>query len=113
MLYCLQIERARPGKRPYASMSVYHFKTIEEADEKRRNEKREYYEGFLQHLEEEGEDVPKDIDLLDEDEAQSYIYYDSYMDMLPFSATLYVIEIEDDSISSKRIPFPVSAKLEV
>ncbi len=107
MLYCLQIERAMPSyKRPSASSSIFHFKTIEEADEKRRAEKKEYYEGFLQHLEENGEDVPDDIDLLDEDEAQTYIYYDSYMDMLPFSATLYLIEVEDDSLSSKRIPFP-------
>ena len=107
MLYCLEIVRAYPDyKRPYVSVNVYHFKSIDEADNKRREEKRKYYESFCQFLEETGEDVPKDVDNIDEDEAQSYIYSDNYMDMAPFSATLYLIEMEDDIVTSKRVAFP-------
>jgi len=107
MLYCLEIVRARPDyKRPYVSVSTYHFKSLEEADNKRRQEKRDYYESFCSFLEENGDDVPKDVDEIDEDEAQNYIYSDSYMDMAPFSATLYLIEMDEDSITSKRISFP-------
>lgn len=107
MLYCVEIVRAYPDyKRPYVSVTVHHFKTLNEADEKRREEKRKYYENFCEFLEENGEDVPKDVDQIDEDEAQNYLYSDSYMDMAPFSCTLYLIEMDDDSITSKRISFP-------
>ena len=112
-LYCLKIERACPDyKRPYCSVSVHHYLTIEEADEKRRREKQKYYKDFLTYLDECGEEVPKDVDEIDEDEAQDYFYRDSYMDMMPFDCILYVIEIQDDSITSKTIPFPKSEKLD-
>lgn len=107
MLYCLEIVKAYPDyKRPYVSVDVCHYKNIDAADNKRREEKRKYYESFCQFLEETGENVPKDVDKIDEDEAQDYIYNDSYMDMIPFSATLYLIEMEDDLVTSKRISFP-------
>ena len=109
MIYCLHIEEARPDyKRPSASMAVYHCKTIEEANERRREEKKQYYAEYLNYLEENGEDVPKDIDDVDEDAAQDYFYRDSFMDMAPFSATLYEIKIEDDAIIKTRLPFPTS-----
>ena len=113
-VYCLKIDKAYPDyKRPYASSSVYHFATIEDANEKRKIEKRNYYEGFLQHLRECCDDVPKDIDNIDEDRAQTdYIYYDSYMDMEPFSAILYEITSEDNVITSKRINFPKTELIE-
>jgi hypothetical protein len=107
MLYCLEVQRAYPDyKRPYASVNVYHFKTIDEADNKRREEKKRYYESFCEFLEETGEDVPTDVDKIDEDEAQNYFYSESYMDMAPFSATLYEIQFDDDTVTSKRISFP-------
>lgn len=114
MLYCLEITKAYPDyKRPYASVSTYHFLTKEDANEKRRQEKRNYYEGFLQFLRDFDSPVPKDIDNIDEDVAQTdYIYSDTYMDMEPFCANLYEITIEDDLITSKRINFPPSNIIE-
>jgi len=107
-LYCLTVVRAYPDyKRPYSSTSVYHFATIEDANEKRRKEKRKYYENFLEFLRECCQPVPKDIDNIDEDEAQTdFVYIDTYMDMEPFSAILYEIVMEEDFITSKRIEFP-------
>lgn len=108
MIYCLQIEEAKPDyKRPYSNHLIFHCKTVEEANERRREEKTEYYEDYLNYLEEHGEKVPKDVDDIDEDEARDYIFATSYMDMAPFSATLYEIKIEDDAIIKTRIPFPV------
>ena len=109
MLYCLQIEEAKPDyKRPYSNHLLFHCKTVEEANERRREEKKEYYAEYLNYLEENGEDVPKDVDDIDEDESRDYFYRDSYMDMAPFSATLYEIKIEDDAIIKTRLPFPTS-----
>ena len=109
MLYCLQIEEAKPDyKRPYSNHLVFHCKTVEEANERRREEKKEYYTDYLNYLEENGEEVPKDVDDIDEDEVQDYIYKNSFMDMAPFSATLYEIKIEDDAIIKTRLPFPTS-----
>ena len=108
MIYCLQIEKSFPDyKRPYATHIVQHCMTVEEANERRREEKKEYYEGYLDYLKESGEDVPEDIDDLDEDESQDYIFRESYMDMPPFTATLYEIKIEEDGIIKTRCPFPV------
>ena len=113
-LYCLEIVKAYPDyKRPYATSSVYHYSTIEDANEKRRTEKRLYYDSFLQFLRECCEPVPKDIDNIDEDEAQTnYIYSDYYMEMEPFLATLYEITIENDLVKSKRINFPKTDLIE-
>ena len=109
MLYCLQIEEAKPDcKRPYSNHLIFHCKTVEEANERRREEKKEYYAEYLNYLEENGEEVPKDVDEIDEDESRDYFYRDSYMDMAPFSATLYEIKIEDDAIIKTRLPFPTS-----
>ena len=107
-LFCLEIVKAFPDyKRPYTITNVYHYLDINVANDKRREEKSEYYKNFIENLE------IKDIDDLDEDEAQTdFIYYDSYMDMEPFSATLYEIEMDEDYIKSKRIPFPVTNKIE-
>lgn len=112
-VYCLEILRASPDyKRPSASSSVFFFPNPYDANEKRRKEKRDYYQGFMSYLKESGEKVPKDVDNLDEDEAQDYIYHDSYMDMIPFESTLYEVTIEGDRVTSKRIPFPQCEKLE-
>lgn len=109
-LYCLEIVRAFPDyKRPYASVDVYHFLTIKEANEKRREEKRQYYLNFIESLEE-GE--IKDIDNVNEEKAEEYIYSDSYMQMEPFSATLYLVHIETGTITSEIIPFPISNDIE-
>lgn len=109
MLYCLEVVQAHPDwKRPYASAQTFHFVTKEEANEKRRELKQKYYDNFLQYLEEAAEDVPDDIDKIDEDEAQSYIYFESYMDMAPFTATVYEIKHEDDHVTSKRVSFPIN-----
>lgn len=108
MLYCLQIEEAHPDrKRPYTTTQSFHCMTLKEANERRREEKKRYYEGYLDYLKESGEKVPEDIDDIDEDEAQSFFYRESYMDMAPFTATLYEIKIEDDGIIKTRCPFPV------
>ena len=108
MIYCLQIEECFPDyKRPYATHIVQHCTSVEEANERRREEKGRYYEGYLEYLKESGEKVPEDIDDIDEDEAQSFFYRESYMDMAPFTATLYEIKIEDDGIIKTRCPFPV------
>ena len=114
MLYCLTITKAYPDyKRPYVSVSTYHFLTKEDANEKRREEKRIYYQDFLDFLKMHGDPVPKDVDNIDEDDAQTeYIYSDSYMDMEPFSATLYEITFEEDLVRSKRINFPPSNIIE-
>jgi hypothetical protein len=109
MLYCLQIEMCYPHyKRPYTCNLVKHYKTFEQANEKRREEKAKYYEQYLEHLKENGEEVPKDVDDIDEDESQDYFYKNSYMDMAPFSAAIYEIVIEDDAIIKTRMPFPTS-----
>ena len=113
-LYCLEIVKAYPDyKRPYVSTNLYHFKDPYSANEKRREEKLNYYQNFIEYLEETEDKKIEDIDDLDEDEAQTdYIYSDSYMDMSPFTATLYEIYINDDIIKSKRISFPVTNKIE-
>jgi hypothetical protein len=109
MLYCLQIEESYPDyKRPFASHQIFHYKTFEQANEKRREEKGKYYEQYLEHLKENGEEVPKDVDDIDEDESRDFIFHDSYMDMAPFSAAIYEIVIEDDAIIKTRMPFPTS-----
>lgn len=111
-LYCVKVVLAYPDyKRPYASSHIQHFDDIEKANEYRRKEKREYYESFQEYLRESDEPVPKDIDNLDEDKAYEYIYSDSYMDMLPFEATLYEVSF-GNFISSKMIPFPPCDKIE-
>lgn len=109
-IYCLTIVKAYPDyKRPYASTCVYHFSTIHDANEKRRQEKAKYYEDFIEYLKDTENKEVKDIDELDEDEAQTdWIYADSYMDMEPFSATLHEIIIENDLIQSRRINFPAN-----
>jgi hypothetical protein len=112
-VYCLEILRAYPDrKRPSASSSVFFFPNPYDANEKRRQEKRKYYEDFMTHLKEIADRVPKDIDNIDEDEAQDYFYMENYMDMQPFSATLYEVTLEDTSVTSKRIPFPKCEKIE-
>ena len=101
MLYSLVIVKAHPDyKRPYSTTDVYYFLNPGDANEKRREEKRSYYQDFLKYLEEE------DIDKIDEDDLQSEIYADSYMDMEPFSAQLYEINIENDTIVTKKLRFP-------
>jgi Lon protease-like protein len=111
-LYCVKIVTAFPDyKRPYASCYIEHFNDIESANEFRRKEKREYYESFQQYLRKFSEPVPKDIDNLDEEKAQDYIYSDTYMDMSPFEATLYEISF-GNYISSKMIDFPICEKIE-
>ena len=107
-MFCLHIVKAHPDyKRPYASAQVFHFATKEDANEKRREEKRKYYKSFLEYLESVEELIPQDIDNLDEDVAQTdFIYVDSYMDMQPFTSTLYEIDMEEDFITSKRVEFP-------
>lgn len=110
-LYCLEIVRAYPDyKRPYASVDVYHFLTIKEANEKRREEKQKYYHDFIDSLEE--SERIKDIDKINEEKAEEYIYYDSCMEMQPFSATLYEIHIETGTITSEVISFPISDVIE-
>lgn len=104
MLYSLVIVKAHPDyKRPYSTTDVYYFLNREDANEKRREEKRSYYQDFLKYLE---EDDQKDIDQIDEDDLQSEIYADAYMDMEPFSAQLYEINIENDTIVTKKLRFP-------
>lgn len=112
-LYCLEIVCAHPDyKRPYASVEVFHFLSSEEANEKRKQKKLEYYSDFVDMLEADGT-VIKDIDDVDDrSEQDAYFYQDSYMDMEPFAATLYEIHIEDGNITSKSIPFPFSEKIE-
>lgn len=118
-LYCVEIVCAYPDyKRPYVSTRVYHFLTIEEANEKRREKKRKYYSDFLSALKgvEENEDEtnnsPKDIDEVDEEQLSQFIYVDAYMDMEPFEATLYQISIDNGNITSEVIPFPPSESIE-
>lgn len=109
-IYCLEIIKAFPDpKRPYSSTNIYHFTDKFSANEKRRQEKTKYYEDFIDYLKKDEDMIIKDIDDLDEDEAQTdWVYCFSYMDMPPFSATLYEIEMIDDYIKSKRIKFPVN-----
>lgn len=125
--YCVEIVCASPDyKRPYAYANVYHYLTIAEANEKRREEKREYYKRFLDSLDSEyydtnsaylKDDVKEkmeeteqtkeyDVDDFDEGKMQDLIYQESYMEQEPFSATLYQIDVKDNTITSKIIPFP-------
>ncbi len=113
MIYGVHIVTAHPDhKRPYANAYVEYFKSIEECNEYRRKEKIKYYKGFQEYLREEGLDVPKDIDNLDEDKADDYIFSDSYMDMPPFDATLYEITLNENEVKSKIIEFPLNDKIE-
>jgi hypothetical protein len=107
-IFCLQIVKAFPDyKRPRSSTNIYHFTDEFSANEKRRQEKAKYYQDFIDYLKQDEDTIIKDIDDLDEDEAQTdWVYKDSYMDMEPFSATLYEIEIIDECIKTKRINFP-------
>lgn len=108
MLYTLQIEKCFPDpKHPFSTTVVHYCRTVEEANERRREEKAQYYENYLNFLKESGENVPKDVDEIDEDESQDFIFRYSFMDMAPFSATLYEIQIEDDAITKTRLPFPI------
>lgn len=107
-IYCVKIVRAFPDyMRPYANASVYHFLSIKEANEKRREEKRKYFYRFIGWL-----DNYETIDIDDiDDEASDLCYSDSYMDQEPFEATLYEIVI-DHKITTKEIPFPHDNKLD-
>ena len=110
MLYCLEIIRAYPDvSYPCASVSVHHFKTIAEADDRRREEKRKYYNEFEQFL----NDETIDVDKYDEYGAKDFIYKECSMAMEPFTSNLYEIEIEEDRILSRRISFPKTDRLEV
>jgi hypothetical protein len=88
---------------------VWHFKTLKEANEKRREQKREYYEDYLEYMRECGEHVPEDIDDLDDDKLVERVYSNAYMDMRPFSAIIHEIKIEEDAIVKTRVPFPTKS----
>ena len=112
--YCLKIVRAYPDyKRPYANASVYHFMSIQEAELKRKEEKRIYYQQFLHWLEN-----PEEIDMDKiDDECYDLCYADSYMDQEPFEAVLYEITFQNsttpgDRIKSREIPFPKTPHLD-
>lgn len=112
MIYCLEILTAHPCyKRPSASSSLFFYTSEKEANEKRREEKSIYYESFMEQLKKEDDEDDIDVDDINEEDASRFIYTNSYMDMEPFSSTLYEVSIDGNQVTYKIIPPPTDLLL--
>jgi hypothetical protein len=103
-MYCVKITKSYPNYKSSYDCQIEYFSNIEEANEYRKKEKRNYYEPFLKKT---GISIPKNIDELDEDMVYPYIYSKHSMINSPFEATLYEVSF-DIPISSKIIDLPKS-----